>query len=517
MTGAEMLLKTAIAGGVEICFANAGTTEIPLVAALDTVKGIRPVLGLFEGVCTGAADGYGRILEKPAMNLLHLGPGLGNGIANLHNARRSRAPVLNVVGEHASWHIAADPPLNMDIAGLAGTVSGWQRTIGSAAAVSRDMAEALSASLYGQVATLIAPCDYLWEDVPSEEMATPNISLDPVDEAVIERGAKLLQSGRKVAVILGGRALRRRGLEAAARLKAAMGCDLLSVTFPACVERGAGLPIVGRIPYFPKQALAILASYDTVIMAGAEEPVAFFGYKDGRSRLLDENQQRMRIDTNRQDAAAALAALADAVGAPVKIAAAADGIAAPLKIPELPTGPLDGEKMCLALAALQPENAIVIEEALMSGFTYHLLSVNLRPHHVMTLTGGAIGMGIPCALGAALACPDRPVVNIEADGSAMYTIQGLWTQAREKADVTTLICNNRKYSTIGYEYRMAEKVKPQAAAQSLIDLSDPDIGWARISQGLGVPAVTVDTSETLIEAMKVAFHEPGPHLIEVLL
>ncbi len=516
MTGAELLLKTAVSGGVEICFANAGTTELPIVAALDHVSGIRPVLGLFEGVCTGAADGYGRMLGKPAMNLLHLGPGLGNGIANLHNARRSQAPVLNLVGEHASWHIAADAPLNMDIDGLARTVSGWQRTIQSSSGISRDMAEALSASLYGQVATLIAPCDYMWEDVSSDDIVTPTISLDPVDAAFIEKGAGLLKRGKKVALILGGRALCRHGLEAAARLKAALGCDLLSVTFPACVERGAGLPIVGRVPYFPKQALAMLAAYDTVIMAGAEEPVAFFGYKDGRSRFLDENQQRIRIDTNRQDAAAALAALADAVGAPIKVDAAA-GVLAALKIPELPTGPLNGEKMCLALAALQPENAIVVEEALMSGFTYHLLSVNLHPHHVMTLTGGAIGMGIPCALGAALACPDRPVINIEADGSAMYTIQGLWTQAREKADVTTLICNNRKYSTIGYEYKMAEKVQPQANAQSLIDLSNPDIGWVQISRGMGVPAVKVDTSEALIRELKTAFEEPGPHLIEVLL
>ena len=430
MTGAEFLLHTAVAGGVEICFANAGTTEIPLVAALDTVAGIRPVLGLFEGVCTGAADGYGRMKGKPAMTLLHLGPGLGNGIANLHNARRAQTPMLNVIGEHASWHIAADAPLTMDIGGLARTVSGWQRTIRDAASVGGDTAAALTACHYGQIATLIAPADRMWEDVSVADIVVPSLSLDPIDGDNVARGLQLLKNGNKTALILGGRALRRPGLLAAARLKAALGCDLLSVTFPPCTDRGAGLPVLQRVPYFPKQAVSVLAPYDTVILAGADEPVAFFGYKDGGSRFLAESRQRLRIDTNRQDAAAVLEALADAAGAPA--ADALHGLLAPFKLPDLPSGAINGEKMCAILAALQPENAIVVEEGLMSAFMYHLHSVNLSPHHVMTLTGGAIGWGMPCALGAALACPERPVINIEADGSAMYTIQALWTQARER-------------------------------------------------------------------------------------
>ena len=516
MTGAEMLVKTAVAGGVEICFANAGTTEIAIVAALDAVKGIRPVLGLFEGVCTGAADGYGRMLEKPAMSLLHLGPGLGNGIANLHNARRAQTPIFNVVGEHASWHIAADPPLAMGIEGLARTVSGWQRTIRASASVSRDTADALAASFRGQVATLIAPADFMRAEGLDGDIAFPVMACDPPDADAIEKGAALLRSGKKTALILGGRTLRKQGLNAAARLKAAAGCDLLSVAFPACTDRGAGLPVLGRIPYFPKQALAMLSSYEAFLMVGTDEPVAFFGYQGGRSHFLDDNQRRLRLDTDGQDAVAVLEALADAIGAPAGTEALGS-ILAQYKIPELPTGALGGEKMCTVLAALQPEDAVVVEEGIMSGFTYHLLSVNLSPHQVLTLTGGAIGQGMPCALGAALACPERPVINIEADGSAMYTVQALWTQAREGANVTTLICNNRKYAIIGYEYRMAQKVQAPANARRLIDISDPDISWVRLSQGLGVPAVSVDTSEALARELGRAFEEPGPHLIEVLL
>jgi acetolactate synthase-1/2/3 large subunit len=516
MNGAELLLKTAMAGGVEICFANAGTTEVPVVAALDAIAGIRPVLGLFEGVCTGAADGYGRMRGVPAMNLLHLGPGLGNGIANLHNARRARTPIINLIGEHASWHVAADAPLTMDIAGLSRTVSGWQRQIRSADDASRDMAEALSAAAYGQIATLIAPADAMWEEASNERIAVPAAACDAPDEGLVAQGARCLKEGQKTALLLGGRALARRGLVAAARLRAALGCDLLSVTFPPRVQRGAGLPLLSRLPYFPKQAMSALAPYDTVILVGTEEPVAFFGYKGGRSRFLDDRQRRVRIDADRQDGAAVLEALAEAVAAPVGWTDC-PGLAAAFKRPDLPTGRIDAEKMCQALAALQPEGAIVVEEAPMSGFLYHLLSPTLSPHTVLTLTGGAIGFGMPCALGAALACPDRPVINIEADGSALYTVQALWSQAREGANVTTLLCNNRKYATIGYEYRMAQNAKPAESAASLIDLDRPGIGWAQISQGMGVPAVAVDTAEALSEALQRAFAEPGPHLVEVLL
>src|SRR5512135_166615 len=157
MNGANLLVKTAIRMGIEVCFANAGTTEMPIVVALDSTPGIKASLGLFEGVCTGAADGYGRMLDKPAMTLLHLGPGLANGIANLHNARRARSPVLNVVGEHATWHRPTDPPLAMEIEGLAKTVSGWRRTTSSPAEIALDLASAVTATRVGQVATLIVP------------------------------------------------------------------------------------------------------------------------------------------------------------------------------------------------------------------------------------------------------------------------------------------------------------------------------------------------------------------------
>jgi acetolactate synthase I/II/III large subunit len=515
MNGAEALLKTATAAGIEVCFANAGTTEMPVIAAFDSLTGIRPILGLFEGVCTGAADGYGRMKEKPAMALLHLGPGLSNGIANLHNARRARTPLLNLIGEHASWHLAADPPLNMNVAALAKTVSGWTRTTRSVKRLSRDMAEAIAATYYGQIASLIVPADHQWLEYPGESITTPQVTYETLDQDMIEAAARLIKSSPKTAIIMNGRALRSRGLAAAARIKAAVGCDLFSVTFPAYMDRGAGRAAVTRIPYFPDEGEAVLSPYQTVLLAGTEEPVAFFGYKGGKSYLLTRSVQKMRIDGERQDAAEALEALADALDAPMNHTNAT--VLAGHHRPEAATGKLTAEKACITLAALQPDDAIIVDEGLTSSFAYYPLAATLAPHSFMNITGGAIGQGMPCSVGAAVACPERPVINIQADGSAMYTLQALWTQAREGLNVTSLICSNRSYYIVQLELLRAGYATLGPRALSLTDLVNPVLDWVKMSQGMGVPAVSVETAEDLARELKIALQEPGPHLIEMVL
>jgi acetolactate synthase-1/2/3 large subunit len=516
MNGAEIILKTARDARVEICFANAGTTELSLVAAFDTVSGIRPVLGLFEGVCTGAADGFGRMTQKPAMNLLHLGPGFANGIANLHNARRARTPVFNIIGQHASWHRAADPPLNMDIASLVKTVSGWQRSSRSVNALAQDTADALAASLYGQISSIIVPADYQWSEYEGKSVKMPHFEFDGLDQKKIEAAAKLMKKSTKPALILGGRALRKPGLAAAAKIKAATGCDLLMVTFPAYFDSGEGFPLLKRIPYFPEQASALLGEYDSFILVGAEEPVAFFGYKGGKSHYLADSQKWVRIDTEKQDAAAALQALAEDLGSSSS-KNNVSSVLAKYELPPLPTGKLTAQKMCAAIAALQPETCIIVDEGITSSAPYYSLAPTLKPYSHLTLTGGAIGQGMPCALGAALACPDRKVINIEADGSAMYTVQALWSQAHEKANVITLICSNRKYFTIEFECRRAGYTALGSAAEALINMDNPPIDWVKLSHGMNVPAVSVSTAEELVKELKAALNQSGPHLIEVVL
>ncbi len=516
MNGAELLVKTAVALDVGVCFANPGTTEIPIVMAVDSIPGIKSYLGLFEGVCTGAADGYGRMLDKPAMTLLHLGPGFANGIANLHNARRARSPVLNVIGEHATWHRDADPPLAMDIEGLAGTVSGWWRTCRSAEDIPGDISEAIGAAQLGQVATLIVPNDYQLAESKGRPVKKTGIPFDPIEPNSIDAVAARLRRFEKMALLLGGRALRKPGLEAAARIKGAIGCSLFAPTLPGYMESGSGLPLVERVPYFPEQASAALSGYEAVLLAGAPEPVTFFGYPGVRSRVLSDEQEKIRLCTDRQNVIEALSLLADALGALARLKAG-DDLFERERRPALSPGELTAEKACIALAAVQPENAIIIDEAVTTRYSYLAHSPGLPPHGVLTVSGGSIGYGIPCATGAAIACPDRPVIDLQADGSALYTVQALWTQAREGLNVTTLICSNRSYRILQMELHRAGITSFGPNARRLTELTNPAIDWVKVAQGFGVPGVTAGTAEELARELGRALADPGPHLIEMLL
>ena len=516
MNGADLLVKTAASSGVEVCFANPGTTEMPIVTAFESTPEIRVYLGLFEGVCTGAADGYGRMLDKPAMTLLHVGPGFANGIANLHNARRAKSPVVNVVGEHATWHRDSDPPLAMDIEGLARTVSGWWRTSRSAQDLAADVDESVAAARLGQVATLIVPNDFQLAECEDHPASTRAIPFDPINANSIEVAASRLQTFHKVALMLGGRALRKAGLHAVSRIREAIGCDLFSQSLPGYMDCGLGLPPVERIPLFPDQATSLLSRYGAVLLAGTGEPVTFFGYPGVSSRILNDEQEKITLCTDRQDVVEALECLADALGASANLVGG-NSVSTKLRRPTLPDGSLTAEKACVTLAAVQPENAIIVDEAVSSGHFYDPLTTGLPPHTVLPGSGGSIGLGIPCATGAAIACPDRPVINLEADGSALYTIQALWTQAREGLNVTTLVCSNRSYRILQTQLNRAGITSYGLKTRALTELTQPAIDWVRIAEGFGVPATTVSTAEALVRELCKALAEPGPHLIEMLL
>lgn len=517
MNGAELIVETAVKAGIQVCFANAGTTEMPIVLALDERPGIKAVLGLFEGVCTGAADGYGRMLEKPAIALLHLGPGLANGIANLHNARRAQTPLVNLVGEHATWHRSADPPLAMDIEALAGTVSGWQRTNKSPRALSRDMAEAIAASMYGQISTLIVPNNHQLQEYDNGRIFSPKFRFDPVDMGSIKAAVRLLRSHRRTALILGNRGLRKRGLSAAARIKAVTSCDVLTNAFPAYIERGSNLLNVLRIPYFPENGIEMLSGYDAVVLAGTKEPVTFFGYEGVRGRLLVESQPRVEIATDRQYVVEALEGLAEELNAPSSLKTTLNRLGNSGHSSGLPRGKLTPEKACLTLTSLQPEGAIIVDEGLTASFSYYPMTADLAAHSFITIAGGSIGYGMPCAIGAAIACPERPVINLQADGSGMYTVQALWTEAREELNITTLICSNRSYNILKVELERAGMGTIGPKTSSLIELDRPDIDWVKLAQGMGVPAVSVDSAEALAHEFRKALSEAGPHLISMML
>jgi acetolactate synthase-1/2/3 large subunit len=514
MNGADALIRTAIASGIDVCFANPGTTEMPLVAALDRTSGLRPVLALFEGVCTGAADGYARLAERPAMTLLHLGPGFANGIANLHNARRARSPILNVIGDHATWHLAADAPLTSDIVSLANPVSGWVRSVRRPDDVAADTVAAIEASLAppGQVATLIVPADCQWSDAESVAAPARRTPAATVPADRIERAARALRDG-DAALLLGGVALRSTALRAAARVRAASNARLIHDVFVARLERGADLPAIERLPYFPEQAIAALAKLRTLVLVGARDPVSFFGYPNVPSHLAPEGCERIVLAAPDEDAVGALEALADALDAPRAFA-----VAPAAARPEAPSsGALDVASLGQAVAALQPEGAIVVDEAATSGAVWFAHAGSAPRHTVLGLTGGAIGQGLPTAVGAAIACPQRKVIALQADGSGMYTAQALWTMAREQLDVVVVLCANRAYRILQLEVARAGVAEPGPAARSLTELSNPALDWCAIARGMGVPAARATDAAGFAREFARTLAEPGPALIEAWL
>ncbi|HXJ33828.1 MAG TPA: acetolactate synthase large subunit [Candidatus Eisenbacteria bacterium] len=514
MNAAESLVVTARAFGVDTCFANPGTSEMPLVAALDAVPGIRAVLGLFEGVCTGAADGFARMAGRPAMTLLHLGPGLANGLANLHNARRARSPVLNVVGEHATWHLGADSALECDIEALAAPMSAWVRTSRSAGAVAADCADALAAATAppGNVATLIVPADLQSAAAGAPARVSKSTAPPPPDGLRAAAAVERLRRGASTALYVGGPACAAVPLSHAARIVAASGCRLFVETFPGRMERGAGTPSAERFPYFPEQVAHTLGRTTCVVVVGAPPPVALFGWPGARSRMLPEDVEVVCLATAEEDVVAALASVATGLGAPVD-----RGSLAPFELPPRPSGKLDGAALAAAVAATMPEHAILVDEgATASVFLYPALA-SAAPHSWLTLTGGAIGQGLPCATGAAIACPDRRVVAFQADGSGLYTMQALWTQARESLDVTTIVCANRAYRILQIELQRAGVSRTGRAARSLTELTGPDIDWVQLAAGMGVPGIRANDADGLVRALERAYAEPGPHLIEAVL
>jgi acetolactate synthase-1/2/3 large subunit len=510
MNGAQALILTLADGGVEVCFSNPGTSEMHFVAALDAVPRMRGVLCLFEGVATGAADGYGRMAGRPAAALLHLGPGLANGLANLHNARRARTPLLAVVGDHATYHKRFDAPLESDIDALAGSVSTWVRRPARTADVATDAAEAIAATMAppGGIATLILPADVSWSDGGQPVAPLPVPVPAPVPDDVIRAAAAVLRSGEPCVILLGGTAVRRDGLESASRVAQATGARLLCETFPARHERGAGIPEVGRLAYLAELAATQLDGARHLILAGARAPVSFFAYPGKPSSLVPDGCQVHVLGEGGDDVCGALASLADL--------AAPDAKPLPQQPqrPALPGGALTAETAAAVIGALLPEDAIVCDEAVTSGLWLPAATAGAPPHDWLALTGGAIGQGLPLAAGAAIACPGRSVIALEADGSAMYTISALWTHAREQLDITTIIFSNRRYAILGMELDRVGAEATGQAARSLLDLSRPDLDFTALAQGMGIPASRARTAAEFAAQLRHALAEPGPHLIE---
>lgn len=509
MKAAQSLLALAAREGVRACFANPGTSEMHLVAALNSAPDIRPVLCLFEGVATGAADGYGRMMQAPALTLLHLGPGLGNGLANLHNAYRARTPIVSLIGEHATFHRANNPPLASDIAALARPVSSWVQTVETTADLLRLTQDAFAAARRLGPAAIILPADIAWSD---DALALPSTATAPDEElesSRIEEAAQLL--GSRTLLLLGGRFLSAEACSTAQRIGAKTGALVLIETFPARVRREGSASQLKRLPYLGEMATAALAHVDTVILAGAAEPVAFFALPGRPTKLAPDGARIFPLTSNGRGVERALKSLA-------ALLKAGDVAVSPAAMPAPASGgAIDPTALAQCFAATLPANAIVCDESNTAGLFCYDVAAACPPHDWLTLTGGSIGQGLPLATGAAIACPERRVVALEADGSALYTIQALWTQAREGLSVTNVILNNGAYAILRLEMIRAGVNQLSEAANALFDLKRPAIDFCSIARGFGVPAERVETPAALTAALTRSYASPGPALIEVMI
>lgn len=515
-TGAESLLATLESNGVKVCFANPGTSEMHFVSALDRTDGVRGVLGLFEGVVTGAADGYGRMTGEPAATLLHLGPGLANGLSNLHNALRAKSPIVNVIGDHATYHRNLDAPLTSDIEGAARPFSHWVRTSGTADSLGPDAAEAVRVSREGKISSLILPADAAWNQLDAETTTAASAgpaSTDPeVDPQAIDSAARSLTgAGSRTAILLGPRSADAHSLAQADAIAVATGARVLHNTAMAVIPRGASRHAATRIPYPISQSQQLLADFDTIILVGAQPPVAFFAYPDRPSQLSRPGTRFITLTAGHRRTLEALQSLRAELG-PVP-----DSPAAQLRIPDLPSGAITPEKLGVFLAHSIPEDAVVVDESITTGRTFFHATQHARPHDWLTGTGGAIGYAMAASVGAAIAAPQRPVICLESDGSGMYMPQALWTQAREQLNVTTLIFANQKYEILRKEMSNVGVPEFGPAAEALLDIHNPTINWVSLSVSMGVPASRAETVEELARAFAAAQRTEGPYLIEVAL
>ncbi len=475
---------------------------------------MRCVLGLFEGVVTGAADGYYRMSDKPAATLLHLGPGLANGLANIHNANKAASGMVNIVGDHATYHRQYDAPLTSDIEGLARPNSHWVKTSPDAKSIAADGALAIAAARTppGQIATLILPADTAWNEGAGPASVPPPVAPGAPSRDAILEAARVLRSGEPTLILLTGRAVREDGLALAGKIAAKTGARLIAQGSNARTQRGRGRVSVERIPYVVDQALKVLAGLKHIILVGAKMPVAFFAYPDKPSRLYPEGCAEHVLARPGEDAIAALEALCEEVGA--------RGTPAPV-VNEKPDAPASGtitpEALGQSVAALLPENAIVTDEAVTTGRGFFAPTRMAAPHDWLSNMGGSIGLGPPLATGAAVACPDRKVVALQADGSAMYTVQALWTQAREGLDITTVLFSNRTYQILKGELANVGAGNPGRKALDMLDLGRPDIDWVGLAKSLGVPGARVTDMDGFNRRFAEGLATPGPFLVEVVL
>ena len=512
MNGAEALVRSLGAGGVDTCFTNPGTSEIHIVAALDGAPEMRCTLGLCDGVVTGAADGYARMAGKPSCTLLHLGPGFANGLANLHNASRAQVPMVNIIGQHATYHLRHDTPLTSDIEAIARPYSKWLRTSCAASEIGSDVSDAIIAAHTspGQIATLIVPADVAWNE-GGRVAVNPAVPKAPVPAGeTIEHAATMLRSGLRTGILLAGAALYGKGLAAAGRIAAATNSKLLAPYPFTRLERGAGIAPVERVNYVLEMAVEQLKEFKQLILVGSSAPVAYFAYPGKNCVMAPPESEIHTLSRAGENCVAALEALSEALAL-----RETHSVMTSAERPQRPSGEITLQGLADVVGALLPEHAIVVDESMTSGRGMMDATKGAPPHDWLANTGGSIGIAMPLAVGAAIACPDRRVLCLTADGSAMYTVQALWTMARESLNITTVVFANRSYNVLKREFSGLGIGSPGPRTLDLFEIGRPDLDWVAMAKSMGVPGTRTHSLEEFAKMLRRGFEADGPRLIQV--
>lgn len=515
MNGAQSLFQVLTDAGLDTCFANPGTSEMQLVYEMGKSDAVRPILCLQENVVTGAADGYARMAEKPAFTLLHVGSGFANGIANLHNAGRANTPVVNIVGANASYHQPNFPEHEMiggKITDLARNVSHWTREAKSASELAMLGGEAARTAMMGagRICTLVAPTNCHWDPAPGAPVLEPVPANPRASADTIAAAKALLENGRKTGLLLGTHGLLEDNLELAGRIAARTGAQLLAETFPGRLARGAGRVQVQLVPYFLEMAQQFFSDYEQLILVGALPPVSTFAYRNSAMFKAPDSCDVWTLASADHDVHHALADLVEALDA-----GATEPVLGERIVAEVAEGTLTAAAIGKSVNVLMPEGAIMVDEAATAGLELYLETGTAAAHeYLYAIPGAAIGGGLPVALGAAVACPDRKVIALQADGSAMYTNQALWSIARENCDVTIVILKNDAYAVLNVELARVREEDATPKMLSMLELDKPTLNWVQIGEGMGVPSVAVDSAEAFHAAFETAMSEKGPRLIE---
>ena len=514
MNGAAAFFKSIVDNGIDTIFACPGTSEMQVVDEVG-YSNLRVVLCLFENSVTGMADGYARMLDKPALGMVHVTCGLTNALANMHNARIANSRMIIFGGGVHVAHEVNEPVHSMlqrqpYVAQIAAQCVIEARSPDQLAAAATQALKASNDGA-GKIVYVYGPNNAVWGESSFQGKLTSSAEQrQRVSTATISSIADTLKAGKKTAFILDNLALREEGLEILGRIAEGAGGRLFREWLPSRIAMGAGRVRTETLPYGGAEGRELLSEFDQIVLVGAKIPVCPFSYENQPWVKIPENCNVHTLATADHDILAALEELATQLDLPEKASNRYNR-----KPGEPPTGPLSGNSIVQSLSILMPADSIVLDEAMLENVMFPLLMDGAAPFDFMAACpGGAIGAGPPVACGAAIACPNRKVILLEGDFSLMQGNTALWSMAQHNLDICVINYNNEGSASLSTELARVRQGEAQPKSIELLRIRKPTIDYAAMAESMGVPASRAETAEEFHLQLTKAMSTKGPHFID---